>query len=92
MFYYTSVIKHFGDNPTEFIGDVNNPEYDEAKHLGRYGVVRNNWYEINIKSVSGPGEPDIPIIPGDPVDKEKSFINAEINILSWAKRTQDVNL
>lgn len=92
MFYYTSVIKHFGDNPTEFIGDVNNPEYDEAKHLGRYGVVRNNWYEINIKSVSGPGEPDIPIIPGDPVDKEKSFINAEINILSWAKRTQDVDL
>lgn len=92
MFYYTSVIKHFGDNPTEFTGDVNNPEYDEAKHLGRYGVVRNNWYEINIKSVSGPGEPDIPIIPGDPVDKEKSFINAEINILSWAKRTQDVDL
>lgn len=92
MFYYTSVIKHFGDNPTEFTGDVNNPEYDEAKHLGRYGVVRNNWYEINIKSVSGPGEPDIPIIPVDPVDKEKSFINAEINILSWAKRTQDVDL
>lgn len=92
MFYYTSVIKHFGDNPTEFTGDVNNPEYDEAKHLGRYGVVRNNWYEINIKSVSGPGEPDIPVIPTDPVDKEKSFINAEINILSWAKRTQDVDL
>ena len=51
MFYYTSVIKHFGDNPTAFTGDVNNPSYTEKDHLGRYGVVRNNWYEINITKV-----------------------------------------
>lgn len=92
MFYYTSVIKHFGDNPTAFTGDVNNPLYTEKDHLGRYGVVRNNWYEINITKVSGPGEPEIPVIPDEPVDKKHSFINAEINILSWAKRTQDVEL
>lgn len=92
MFYYTSVIKHFGDDPTAFTGDVNNPEYTEKDHLGRYGVVRNNWYEINITKVSGPGEPEIPEIPDEPVDKKHSYINAEINILSWAKRTQDVEL
>lgn len=45
-----------------------------------------------INSVSGPGEPEIPGIPDEPVNKEHSFINAEINILSWAKRTQDVDL
>lgn len=92
MYYYTSVIKHFGNNPTEYTGDVNNPSYDEDKHLGRYGVVRNNWYELSIKSVSGPGEPSIPTVPDEPVDKEHSYINAQINILSWAKRTQDVDL
>lgn len=87
MFYYTTVIKHFNS-----ITEAGVTEYDENKHLGLYGVVRNNWYDIRINSVSGPGEPEIPEIPDEPVNKEHSFINAEINILSWAKRTQDVNL
>lgn len=87
MFYYTTVIKHFNG-----ISEAGVTEYDENKHLGLYGVVRNNWYDINIKSVSGPGEPVIPEIPDEPVNKEHSFINAEINILSWAKRTQNVDL
>lgn len=86
MFYYTTVIKHFN-----YLVD-DGTTYDENKHLGLYGVVRNNWYDIKINSVSGPGEPEIPGIPDEPVNKEHSFINAEINILSWAKRTQDVNL
>lgn len=87
MFYYTTVIKHFSD-----IADAAGTTYAEKDHLGLYGVVRNNWYDIMINSVSGPGEPEIPVIPDEPVNKEHSFINAEINILSWAKRTQDVNL
>ena len=87
MFYYTTVIKHFNS-----ITEAGVTEYDENKHLGLYGVVRNNWYDIRINSVSGPGEPEIPEIPDEPVNKEHSFINAEINILSWAKRTQDVDL
>lgn len=87
MFYYTTVIKHFNS-----ISEAGVTEYDENKHLGLYGVVRNNWYDIRINSVSGPGEPEIPEIPDEPVNKEHSFINAEINILSWAKRTQDVDL
>lgn len=33
--------------------------------LGRYGVVRNNWYSIELKSVTGPGTPWIPD-PSDP--------------------------
>lgn len=86
MFYYTTVIKHFND----LVDD--GTTYDENKHLGLYGVVRNNWYDIKINSVSGPGEPEIPGIPDEPVNKEHSFINAQINILSWAKRTQNVDL
>lgn len=92
MYYYSTVIKHFGDKPTEFNGDTANPSYEEDKHLGRYGVVRNNWYELRINSVSGPGEPEIPTIPDEPVDKKQSYINAEINVLSWAKRTENIEL
>lgn len=93
-YYYAAVIKHFGDVETPLgnkaIDKIEN--YTKADHLGRYGVLRNNWYEITINSVSGPGEPEIPEIPTDPADKTKSYINAEINVLSWAKRTQGVDL
>ena len=91
-YYYTSLIKHFGDTYTPASNINQATDYSEDDHLGRYGVVRNNWYELNIKSVSGPGEPEIPEIPEEPADKEHSYINTEINILSWAKRQQDVDL
>lgn len=88
-YYYATVIEHFGDDaPVE--GTFTS--YADKDHLGRYGVLRNNWYEITINSVSGPGEPEIPEIPTDPVDETNSYINAEINVLSWAKRTQGVDL
>lgn len=92
--YYTSLIRHFDDDETPLTdGSVSEEgEYDEDKHLGRYGVVRNNWYQLTVTSVSGPGEPDIPEIPDEPADARESYINCEINILSWAVREQDVVL
>lgn len=90
-YYYATVIKHFGEE-APYEGDKANVTYEETKHLGRYGVVRNTWYELTINSVSGPGEPEIPEIPVTPPDKKESYINCEINILSWAKRSQGVDL
>lgn len=95
-YYYATVIKHFGDTETplastDVINDASN--YDEGKHLGRYGVLRNNWYELTINSVSGPGEPEIPDGGGtNPPDKTASYINCEINVLSWTMRSQGVEL
>lgn len=92
--YYTSLIRHFDDEETPLTdGSVSDEsDYSEEYHLGRYGVVRNNWYELTVNSVSGPGEPDIPEIPDEPADARESYINCEINILSWAVREQDVVL
>jgi len=90
-YYNTVLIRHFSDDYTDVVWDASNPTYG-PKHLGRYGVLRNNWYEINITSISGPGDPEI-IDPGtDPNDDEKGYIRAQINVLSWAKRSQDVDL
>lgn len=91
--YYPIPIKHFGDALTPWTsGSYGTGTEAEKKYLGRYGVVRNNWYEINIKSVSGPGEP-VPPTPGDEqIDKDERYISFTVNILSWAKRTQDVEL
>ena len=94
-YYYTTIIEHFGDTQTPVASTTtisSVTDYDEAKHLGRYGMVRNNWYELQINSVSGPGEPEIPEIPSEPVDETNSYINCEINVLSWAKRQQGVDL
>lgn len=93
-YYYSSLIRHFQDGegvgiPTSGIASAN--DYT-LKHLGRYGVVRNNWYEININSISGPGDPVIPEPGEDPDDTAEGYINCTINILSWAKRSQNVDL
>ena len=63
--------------------------------LGRWGVVRNNWYSLTLKSISGIGSP----VPedfrgnGTPDDNPPTsyFITAEVHILPWVKRTQEVN-
>lgn len=94
-YYYTTIIEHFGavQTPVASTTTISSvTDYVEAKHLGRYGMVRNNWYELQINSVSGPGEPEIPEIPSEPVDETNSYINCEINVLSWAKREQSVDL
>lgn len=95
-YYYATVIKHFGDVETPLGDDesiTSADDYNEANHLGRYGVLRNNWYELTINSVKGPGEPVIPDEGGtNPPDKQESYINCTINVLSWAKRSQGVDL
>lgn len=91
-YYYSTIIKHFGDYYTPYNGDKNNVVYNDNDHLGRYGMLRNNWYEIVIRSVSGPGEPEIPTEPEIPVDKENAYINVSINVLPWTVRRQEVDL
>lgn len=93
-YYYSSIIRHFDESQTPLkegsVAEVG--EYDEYDHLGRYGVVRNNWYQLTVNSVSGPGEPEIPEIPDEPADARTSYINCEINVLSWAVRDQGIDL
>ena len=91
--YYVARVKHFGDDLTKW--EAGNDTYgsNNANWLGRYGVLRNNWYELSVSSVSGPGYPDVPKVnPTDPDDENKQYINVEVKILDWAKRSQDVNL
>lgn len=95
--YYIARIKHFGDVQTpwnegdETYGD--NDATQNNKYLGRYGVLRNNWYELTVNSVSGPGTPDVPTIKPDvPDDESYKYISVSVKILSWAKRSQKVDL
>lgn len=80
------------DFMTEFEMRENKTTPYIAKDLGRYGVVRNNWYVVNIEGISGPGSPTIPDTPNVPDDAVDKYVACNINILAWCKRNQSVIL
>lgn len=96
--YYTVRIKHFGDDLTPWkngeLGVKPGSVYPdgtktaENNWLGRYGVLRNNWYDITVQDVKGLGSATVPELTGTTDDELESYIAVRINVLSWAKRTQ----
>lgn len=78
--YYYIPIRHLGEN-----------ENDRAY----YGVVRNHWYKVKVKSLKGFGTPVykdtktiIPTIPDD----SNTYLAAQINVLQWRVVEQSVDL
>lgn len=94
--YYEIFVRHFTDEeggyaPADDTPWVKEGEYTQVQ-LGRYGVVRNNWYTVTINSIKEPGEPTIPDDPEEPVDTETAYINCSIEISAWAKRNHSIDL
>lgn len=90
--YYIARIKHFNEL-TPWASGQDLYGGDNEKYLGRYGVLRNNWYELTVSKVSAPGYPDVPVVnPDVPDDEDTKYINVEVKILDWAKRSQQVEL
>lgn len=95
--YYTILIKHFGDELTPWNPSTKTTESypgsdKEQNWLGRYGVLRNNWYKLEVTGVaaigaSTPGELDVNN-DNTPDDNLKRYISCKINALSWAVRKQ----
>lgn len=98
--YYYVPIRHFDNTETPWSADGKTTSYPNAdgkaeqNWLGRYGVLRNNWYEISVSGIKGFGHatiPDLSNIPDDD-DNLKEYVSVKINVLSWAKRTQGATL
>ena len=91
--YYIARIKHFGDDLTPWKEGDATYAGNNLNWLGRYGVLRNNWYDLTINKISGPGYPDVPKVkPGDADDEDTKYISVSVKILDWAKRSQNVDL
>lgn len=89
--YYIARIKHFNELTSWTPGTAYGSKNKEF--LGRYGVLRNNWYELSVNKVSGLGYPDVPEVkPTLPDDENDQYISVSVKILSWAKRSQKIDL
>lgn len=96
--YYPVRIKHFGDDLTPWkksetpkptvSGGAYPSTHQAENYLGRYGVLRNNWYTVNVEGIKKIGSPVVPEVTVDPDDELAAYISVKINVLSWAKRTQ----
>ncbi len=96
--YYPVYVAHFGDDLTPWDnGETAAPSSEniypggDANYLGRWGVLRNNWYNINVTAIRSLGAPTVEEAEGT-IDKKENFISVTVNILPWAVRTQNVEL
>lgn len=90
--YYIARVKHFGDAKTPWNSGESYSDNND-KYLGRYGMLRNNWYELTVGNVYGPGYPGVPPVdPTLPDDENEKYLSVSVKILSWAKRSQSVDL
>ena len=60
-----------------FSGTPADPAY------GKYGVVRNGMYMVNVTDVSGPGSPTL---------TDPAYISAEVSIVKWYQRSQNSDI
>ena len=86
-----------GSAPAESTIATIYPDADDHRqipnYLGRYSVVRNNWYDLQVGEILRVGSSTIPELTTHPDDElEDLYIKARINILSWAKRPQSWQL
>ena len=90
--YYIARVKHFGDALTPWAsGEAYGAE--NGKYLGRYGMLRNNWYELKVGNVYGPGYPGVPPVdPTQPDDENEKYLSVSVKIHSWAKWSHSVDL
>ena len=72
--YYYVPIRHFDDRQQPKLGAY-----------GRYGVVRNHLYKINIASVLAPGSPVEGEPSDEPVDQIPTYISANITVKPWTE-------
>ncbi len=100
--YYRILIKHFGDTETPweetYTGVNATTSYPgtsaepEKNWLGRYGVLRNTWYDISVTGVKKIGSPIAPEIPDEWDDGTDEYMAFTVKMMKWAKRTQSAVL
>lgn len=110
--YYLIRIQHFGEYETPWsaafagavvpgatIDQIYGTDVDQRnkRFLGRYGVVRDNIYNLEVAKIGKIGYPKPIDLSGDgykniPDDEIQSYISVHVHILPWVVRNQSVEL
>ena len=100
--YYRVLVRHFDDTQTPWASAAtmaynttlwaygNGVDTYNNDYLGRYGMVRNNWYTISIRSVTHIGQPIIPPLTTDADDKVEQLLNTTLSISGWTTHNQNL--
>ena len=108
--YYNVRIKHFGEvetpwssagayitqpgETTEQIYKISDSTYGDNYFLGRYGIVRDNWYKLEIDEIAKLGSAVPPSVKNDPTPddeiEDEYYISCHVHVLPWVLRTQSV--
>ncbi len=100
--YYGVRIKHFGDEftpwragetPAVTTGKIYPTENANGNYLGRYSVLRNNWYDIKVTGVRQMGSTIIPPpSPNIPDDEYFEYVEVTAKVRNWTRRDQGADL
>lgn len=75
--YYKYWIRHMDNGNAEQMGPM------------EFAIVRNNAYKLDVKAVSGLGEPTGDIDPNIPDESSKMYLNVKVTIMPWVVRNNN---
>lgn len=88
-----AVIRWFQSSLNYYYYEVRHDnDADAANAFAKYGVVRNNWYNLTLNTVSGPGTPWYPDVdnpgpgdpdPKDPIDTATGYLGITVTPEPW---------
>ena len=84
-----------GETVQQIYGVGETPDKSADRFLGRYGVVRDNWYKLSVDAVNHIGTAEPLDVSGDgkntPDDEIENFISVHVHIVPWVLRNQSIN-
>lgn len=88
-------LRYYQNGINYYRGNIMHDQRLATMALGKFGVVRNNSYNLSIKSIKGEGEPWIPgpVTPENPDqpgtdEDEDAYISIDVIVNDWALWTQ----
>lgn len=81
-----------GTTVQQIYGFGQNPDLSAKRFLGRYGVVRDNWYDLTIDAINKLGSAEPIDVTGNPTpdDEVENYISIHVHIQPWVLRTQHI--
>lgn len=84
-----------GSTVQQIYGVGATPDLSANRFLGRYGVVRDNWYKLKIGAVNHIGTAEPINVAGEgkntPDDQIENYISVHVHIVPWVIRNQSIS-